>query len=85
MYLEFKLPTGAAGHAANFALNEIKNEVKLWAEKYNIKYSQKTIKWTHRVGFNEPEHFTLFSMTWNPTSKRSWMAYEVIHIANERY
>lgn len=85
MYIEFKLPQGAAGHAANYALWEIKQEIEAWSMRYQIPYTQKTIKYTHRIGLNKPEHFSLFSMTWAPISKSSWLNYQIIDIVNQRY
>ena len=71
----------------NNQLEDIKREVKSWAERYGVRYTYKTIKYHHRVGFDHDEHFTLFSMTWNPTDPelRPWLRYQIIDVANERY
>ena len=44
MYIEFRLPQGAGGQSPGYALSIIKQEVEKWAERYQVKYSQKTIK-----------------------------------------
>lgn len=85
MYIEFKLPQGAGGATAGHALYEIKREIELWANRYNIRYTQKTIKYTHRLAFDHDETYTLFSMTWSPESKHYWMNFQLLNIANERY
>lgn len=60
----------------------IQEEVTLWAKRYGVPdsdYSQKTIKYTHRLGFNKEKHFSLFSMTWDK------FEYQIVRIENERY
>ena len=68
-------------------LEDIKQEVQSWAKKYDIRYTSKTIKYHHRVGFDKDEHFSLFAMTWNPAEieLRPWLRYQIIDIVNERY
>ena len=84
MYIVFHLPRGAGGQSANHALYEIKQEVQRWAEQYGIRYTQKTIKYDHRVAFDKDDYYTLFAMTWNPP-KRFWFDYEIVNVAGERY
>ena len=68
-------------------LEDIKQEVKAWAERYGVRYTHKTIKYHHRVGFDKDEHFTLFSMTWNPEDidRRPWLKHTIINIQGEKY
>jgi hypothetical protein len=68
-------------------LEDIKQEIKNWADRYGVRYTHKTIKYHHRVGFDRDEHFTLFGMTWNPENmdKRPWLKHTLINIENERY
>jgi hypothetical protein len=70
-----------------FQLHDIKREVKAWADRYGVQYTHKTIKYNHRVGFNNEQHFSLFSMTWNPEDIeiRPWLKYQIVNIQNERY
>ena len=78
MYIEFQLPPDLRTVIAN----AIKAEVAIWANRYGVpdsEYSQKTIKYTHRLGFNKQKHFSLFSMTWN------MFDYRIVNIENERY
>jgi hypothetical protein len=77
MYVEFKLPQNSS---YGYVLELIKVEIVDWATKYNIPYTQKTIKYTHRLGFNNDKHFSLFSMTW-----KSEIPFQIINIANEKY
>ena len=65
MYIEFSLPTGAAGHA-NHIINSALHQ---WSDRYDIPYNTKIVKYIKRVTFDRDEHYTLFSMTWNPDQK----------------
>lgn len=80
MYIQFDV-------RYNTELEDIKREIKSWADRHGIRYSQKTIKYTHRLGFDHDGDFTVFFMTWNPVDldKRPWLKYQTINIANERY
>lgn len=64
-------------------LEDIKQEVQSWAEQYNIHYTHKTIKYHHRIGFNQDEHFSLFTMTWNPKNldQRPWLNFQIIDVS----
>jgi hypothetical protein len=78
VYVEFDLLPGLRDSVAG----AIRAEVVIWAQKYGVPesdYSQKTIKYTHRLGFNKEKHFSLFSMTWNKFD------YRIVRIQNERY
>lgn len=78
MYIEFDLPPSFRDAVAE----SIKASIALWAKKYEIPdsgYSQKTIKYTHRLGFNRDEYFSLFSMTYTNFDFR------IVRIENERY
>jgi hypothetical protein len=78
VYVEFDLPPGLR----NAVADAVKASVLLWADKYEIpaiEYSQKTIKYKHRLGFNREEYFSLFSMTYRDFDFR------IVNIANERY
>jgi len=68
-------------------LEDIKQEVKSWAERYGIRYTYKTIKYHHRVGFDHDEHFSLFAMTWNPEKLelRPWLQYQLVNVVGEKY
>ena len=79
MYIEFQMHL-------RYELEDIKREIKKWADLHQIVHTQKTIKFTHRLGFNKEEHFTLFSLTWNPDlEEKPWLRYKIINVHNERY
>jgi hypothetical protein len=78
VYVEFALLPGLR----NAVAEAIKAEVAIWANRYDVpngEYSQKTIKYTHRLGFNKQNHFSLFVMTWTKFD------YRIVNIENERY
>lgn len=71
MYIEFQLkpsrPTFTPNTNVHHTLLRIKQEIEDWAAKHGVTgYSQKTIKYTHRLGFDDERYFSLFSMTWTP-------------------
>ena len=82
MYIEFEIQPRIQA-----VLNDIKREIDLWSQRYGVRYTQKTIKQTHRLGFDQANHFTLFSMTWAPEdlAHRPWLNYRIVNVQNERY
>jgi len=77
VYIEFQLPHD---ESYGLVLGLLKVDIVDWAIQFNVPYTQKTIKYTHRLGFNDEKYFSLFSMTW--TSK---IPFQIVNIANERY
>ena len=67
MYIEFALPQD---ESYGFVLNLIRIDIVDWATRYNIPYTQKTVKYTHRLAFNDERHYSLFSMTWQGVDYR---------------
>jgi hypothetical protein len=64
MYIEFRLPQQPI--SAGWTLKAIKKLLASWSQQYQIEYTEKTIKYTHRVAFNDDRHYSLFSLTWSP-------------------
>ena len=62
MFIEFKLPQD---ESYGYVLNLIQSDIVDWATRYNISYTQKTIKHTHRLAFTQDQYYTLFATTWN--------------------
>ena len=61
MFIEFQLPQDESyGHV----LNLIRLDIVDWATRYNIPYTQKTIKYTHRLAFDDERNYSFFAMTW---------------------
>ena len=60
MYVEFALPRA---EQAGPALLLIRYRVLKWAEQNQIKFTEKTIKYTHRVCFEQDEYYSLFALT----------------------
>jgi len=77
VYIEFQLPHD---ESYGVVLSLIKTEIVDWATKHSIPYTQKTIKHTHRLGFNNERYFSLFSMTWTAN-----IPFRIMRIENERY
>jgi hypothetical protein len=63
MYIEFRLPSGGGGMAAQYCRYKINNAVREWAERFDIPYKTKTVKYTHRIILTCQEHYTLFGMS----------------------
>ena len=67
-------------------LEEIQEEIRLWADRYGVRYTTKFIKGVLRVGFDRESDFTLFTMTFAPDTEESPnLVYRIVNIANERY
>jgi hypothetical protein len=66
VYIEFTLPQGASGLAAQLANAAISKALIDWAEKYNIVYVKKNIKYAVRVTFEDERLYSHFALTWNP-------------------
>lgn len=70
MYLEFQLPTGAGGLAAQYTSSLLARNLTAWSNRYNIPYNTKIHKWTMRVTFDNDEIYSFFAMTWSPKSDK---------------
>jgi len=62
MLIEFELPKGDV--VAYRVLKQLKHELLLWSDRYHIKMTQKTVKYIHRVCFDQDDHYSLFAVTW---------------------
>ena len=62
MYITFTLPQD---ESYGYVLNLVRLEIVDWSTKYNIPYTQKTIKYTHRLAFDQNRFYTVFATTWN--------------------
>jgi hypothetical protein len=45
----------------------IKLNIIDWATQHHIAYTQKTVKYTHRLAFDDDRYYTFFSLTWAPS------------------
>lgn len=70
MYLEFQLPTGAGGMAAQYTNSVLTRNLNAWSEQYDIAYIKKIHKYTVRVTFETDKHYSFFAMTWRPQSDK---------------
>ncbi len=70
MYIEFQLPTGAGGMAAQYTNHMLAQNLTAWSNRYNIAYTKKVHKWTVRVTFDKDETYSFFALTWNPTGEK---------------
>jgi hypothetical protein len=84
VYIEFTLPQGAGGMTASHALSIVRKQLAVWAEKYNIPYKQKTIKYTHRVTFDNDEFYTFFTLTWNPQQSNVLRQFRIVSDLNNK-
>jgi hypothetical protein len=85
MLIEFQLPRGSGGMSAAHALGLIKQELRAWSKKYAIDYTEKTVRYTHRVCFEDDKHYSFFALTWRPKgTPASWLSFIVITDRNNR-
>jgi hypothetical protein len=78
MYVEFKLPESIAG--ASLLL--LRRSILDWSEKYQIPYTEKTIKYTYRVCFDKDESYSFFAMTYPQT--RHFLQYRIVSDLNNK-
>ena len=62
MFIEFDL---SKLRNIGFDLHLIRHDIAVWANRYGIPYTQKTIKRTHRLAFDQDRFYTVFATTWN--------------------
>jgi hypothetical protein len=71
MYIEFRLPNGAGGMAAGYALSAIRQDIETWSGTHNIPYRTKLHKYTFRLCLNTDQEYTQFALTWHPKHEAS--------------
>lgn len=69
MYIEFQLPKGGGGMAAQYLNGVLTVNLHRWSDRYCIAYNKKIHKYTVRVTFDSDKSYSLFAMTWNPVSE----------------
>lgn len=85
MLIEFQLPSRGAGMATAHALGLLKQELRAWSKKYNIEYTEKTVRYTHRVCFDDDENYSFFAVTWRPKGQPVyWLNFKIIVDRNNR-
>ena len=84
MFIEFQLPTGSAGMSAGMALQSIKREIDKWSQRYDIPYTSKTVRYTHRVCFEQDNLYNFFVMSWNPKGIDYLNRYVIVSDRNNR-
>jgi hypothetical protein len=68
MYIEFALPKGT-GQTGAHALLLIRKCVADWATKHSVAYTEKTIKYTHRVCFEDDSMCNFFALSYDSMGK----------------
>jgi hypothetical protein len=79
MFIEFQLLD-----QPGMALHLIEQELDRWGKRYNIPYTSKTVKYTHRVCFEEDKLYDFFVMSWNPRGINYLNRYVVVSDRNNR-
>ena len=70
MYVEFRLPTGAGGIAAQYTYGQLSQNLSAWSEKYGIPHQKKLNKYIVKVTFDHDESYSFFALTWQPKSSQ---------------
>ena len=79
MFIEFQLLD-----RPGMPLHLIEKELNKWSQRYNIPYTSKTVKYTHRVCFEEDNIYNFFVMSWNPNGSDILNRYVVVSDRNNR-
>ena len=80
MYVEFKLPR--ENYKAGPALLMIRHHIVEWANKYQINYTEKTVKYTHRLCFDSDEFYDFFALTFPQT--HGFLQYRILVDLNNK-
>ena len=78
MYIEFKLPENING--ASLLL--LRRSILDWSEKHQIPYTDKTIKHTYRVCFDQDESYSFFALTYPQT--QHFLQYRIVSDLNNK-
>jgi hypothetical protein len=79
MFIEFHLLD-----QPGMSLHLIEKELDKWSERYSIPYTSKTVKYTHRVCFEDDKLYGFFVMSWNPRGIDYLNQYVVVSDRNNR-
>jgi len=63
MYIEFALPQD---ESYTYYVTTVKLNIIDWSSQHHIPYTQKTVKYTHRLAFDDERNYSFFAMTWQP-------------------
>jgi hypothetical protein len=73
MLIEFRLPQGAGGITSGLCYQAIKAEIEAWSNRYNVRYTDKVVRYTYRVCFDNDKDYSLFQLTWEPDpNPKTW-------------
>jgi hypothetical protein len=87
MYIEFDLLPDvdmAPGHRATANLRIVQEHMLIWGKRYGIPYREKTIKYTHRVTFDQDQTYSFWAMTWNPEQHKILAQYRIVSDLNNK-
>lgn len=76
MHIEFKLPTGAGGHAAGHFSQSLRKKVNAWALQHNVTVINYVSGYRICFEFARESDYTLFLLCWE--SKNMWTIPELI-------
>lgn len=76
MHIEFKLPTGAGGHAAGHYSAMLRRKVSKWADEHNITVINYVSGYRICFEFGRESDYTLFALSWTTTNR--WDSYYLI-------
>ena len=79
MYVEFRIPR--EHYLAGPALLSIRHSIVEWASQYQVPYTEKTIKYTHRLCFDKDELYDFFALTF-PQGR--FLQYRIISDLNNK-
>ena len=79
MYVEFQIPR--EHYLAGPALLTIRHNIVTWSAQYQIAFTEKTIKYTHRLCFDKDELYDFFALTF-PQGR--FLQYRIISDLNNK-
>ena len=65
MHIEFKLPTGSGGQAAQYVNTMLDRELTEWSLQYGVPYTKTVMHFQARVELDQDRDYTVFVLTWH--------------------
>jgi hypothetical protein len=86
MYIEFDLPFGSAtANAWDMVNQKLDQALKAWANRYEIEYRTKNVKYKKRVTFNDERCYEFFLLTWKSVDQQNfWTTYRLVTDLNNK-
>ena len=84
MYIEFSVPDCNDTAEKSYILWLVKQQIAEWQDQYRILPKQKTVKFRHRLCFEEDKLYNFFLLTFDPGPYSEMYQMKLINDLNNR-